>query len=121
MSERRKYRRIKIKIKFIYKVMGVKGEISLASVDLGGGGIRLYLDKEIERGSVVELGLGLPGEKQLLFSLGRVVWQKKVTGDAGAKRARYLTGLEFINLGITNRTRLVSFVHERLKDGKDAT
>jgi hypothetical protein len=63
----------------------------------------------------------LPGEKRLLFSLGKVVWQKKVTGDGGVKRARYLTGLEFINLGITNRTRLVSFVHDSLKEGKDAT
>jgi hypothetical protein len=37
MKENRKYRRAKVGIKFIYKVMGVKGETTVSSVDLGEG------------------------------------------------------------------------------------
>jgi len=32
MNERRKYHRVKVGIKFIYKIMGVKGEVTLERV-----------------------------------------------------------------------------------------
>jgi c-di-GMP-binding flagellar brake protein YcgR len=120
MKEKRKYRRVKFGIEFIYKVMGVKGEATLTSVDLGGRGMRLYLDRKMDAGVLVELGLRLPGDKQIFFSLGKVAWQNKAPETVGEKKGRYLTGLEFMNLDIANRTRLIRFVHEKIKEGKDA-
>jgi len=118
MKERRKYRRVNTGIKLIFKLMGIKGEVTLPTLDLGGGGIRLFLNKKVKIGTMVELGLMLPSEEQIFFSLGEVVWQivdvvKNKRGEDG-----YVTGIKFLKLSISHRMRLIRFVHTKAREEK---
>jgi c-di-GMP-binding flagellar brake protein YcgR len=120
MKERRRYRRVKFGMKFVYKIMGVKGEAALTSADLSGGGLRLYLDKKIKPATMVELGVSLPNEKQIFFALGKVVWQKELPQEELETGRRYATGIEFLKIDTTNRLRLMRFVHAKIKEVRDA-
>ena len=73
ITEKRKYKRVQVKVSLIYKVMGVRGETSLWTVDLGGGGLRLQLRECAKPGTMVEMGLSVPPGDPVFFSLGKVV------------------------------------------------
>lgn len=119
MKERRKYRRIKTEIKLVFKLLGIQGEVTLPTADLGAGGIRLFVHKKVKIGTMVELGLILPHEEQIFFSLGEVVWQVRDAIRARRGEDCYETGIKFLNLGITHRMRLIRFIHEKLREGKN--
>jgi c-di-GMP-binding flagellar brake protein YcgR len=119
MKERRKYRRVKVGVKLVYKLLGIKGEVTLPTADLGGGGIRLFVNKKVKTGTIVELGLILPHEEQIFFSLGEVVWQVRDVTRIQRGEDFYETGVKFLNLGLAHRMRLIRFIHDKIKEGKD--
>jgi len=118
MNERTKYRRVSFPIKLIYKVMGIKGEVPLKSIDIGGGGMKIYLKESIKVGTLIELGMNLPKNGDLFFALGRVAWQAKTAKKDMAGKELYETGIEFIKLDVIHRTKMIGLVHELLKEGK---
>jgi c-di-GMP-binding flagellar brake protein YcgR len=99
--------------------MGIEGEVTLPTADLGGGGIRLFVNKKVKIGTLVELGLILPHEEQIFFSLGEVVWQMKDATKTQRGENLYETGVKFINLDIAHRMRLIRFIYKKLREGKN--
>jgi c-di-GMP-binding flagellar brake protein YcgR len=118
MNERRKYRRANFSIKLIYKVMGIKGEVPLKSIDIGGGGIKIRLKGPIKVGTQIELGMNLPKNGDLFFALGRIAWQAKTAKKDIAGKYLYETGIEFLKLDVIHRTKMIGQVYEQLKEGK---
>ena len=115
-KERRKYKRAQVKINLVYKVMGIKGEASLWSVDLGGGGLRLRLKESAKSGTMVEMGLSIfPGEP-IFFALGRIVWQRRYPDNAREELKYYETGVEFLKMNVEDRAKLIKFVHAKVKE-----
>lgn len=121
MTERRRYRRVKDGVRVIYKVLGVNGESQMHSLDIGAGGLRLPLKDKLDPGTLLELGLFLPQDREPFFCLTRVVWQadesKKDKGDQGY----YETGVEFVRIDIRQRLRLIHYVYPLLRKNKNET
>ncbi|MCK9594533.1 MAG: PilZ domain-containing protein [Candidatus Omnitrophica bacterium] len=116
IKEKRKYKRVMVKINLIYKVMGVRGEASLWTVDLGGGGLRLQLREKAKPGTMVEMGISVPPGDPIFFSLGRIVWQRRCPDNVEEPLRYYETGVEFVKMDVENRAKVIKFVHAKLKE-----
>lgn len=116
-DERRKYRRIRNGVKTVYKVMGVEGEYDLAVLNLSGGGLCLPLSQKINKGTLLELNLNVPHEKEPFFALAKVVWQSQAPVNKGGK-VYYETGIEFLKLGIREKMRIIRYIYNKLKEKK---
>lgn len=115
MMEKRKYERVSDGAKVVYKVMGVKGEYPTPALDMGGGGLRLPLQEKIKPGTLLELTISLPGDKEPFFGLARVVWQSPAASRNKDGKDYYETGIEFIKIGLENRKRIVRYVNAQSK------
>jgi c-di-GMP-binding flagellar brake protein YcgR len=117
-NERRKYKRVKGKVKITYKVMGETGEEDIFAMDISAGGFCLGLDRILKKDTVLELVVNLPDKDKSFFCLGRVVWQNlKSKKDEGGKRF-YETGLQFSDLDLKNRLRLIYYVHGKMNEAE---
>lgn len=118
--ERRRYRRVKNGVKAIYKVMGVEGEDNLSVLNLSGGGLCLPLSKKVEKGTLLELGINIPHEKDPFFVFAKVVWQSQAPAATKDGRVYYETGIEFLRLGLRERMRIIRYIYNKLKEKKAA-
>ena len=116
-EERRKYRRIKDGIKAVYKVMGVEGEYGLSVINLSGGGLCLPLSQKMGKGTLLELNLNMPYEKEPFFALAKVAWQSQVSVNKEGK-AYYETGIEFLRLGLKDKMHIIRYIYNKLKENK---
>lgn len=115
VPERRKYKRVKGKIRITCKVMGETGEEEIQSIDISAGGFCLGLNRALKIDSVLELIVHLPDKGKSFFCMGRVVWQGKARKDERGKRF-YETGLQFSDLDLKNRLRLIYYVHGKMNE-----
>lgn len=116
VKEKRKFRRVKEDVKVTYKVMGKKGEYDLPALEISGGGLRLLLKEKLAPGTLLELGLNLPGDPETLFVLAKVAWQSEApssVGESGKPKA-YDSGIQFVKAGVINRRKIVKYVYEGL-------
>jgi c-di-GMP-binding flagellar brake protein YcgR len=119
LNERRKYKRVVGRLKITYKMVGETQETSVYSIDVSAGGFCIGLNKIVKNDTVLELIIHLPDKEKSFYCLGRVVWQKlkPIKGEDGGYY--YETGLQFADLELKNRLRLIYYVHGRMKKPKD--
>ncbi|MDD5432081.1 MAG: PilZ domain-containing protein [Candidatus Omnitrophica bacterium] len=106
VRERRKYPRasLKYKINIICEGTVVSGRpkdyiFHAYTENLSEGGIRVILEKELSKASIVRLELFITSKKTApIVSDGLVIWTKKVNPD-GTKPDLFNTGIQFIGLG----------------------
>lgn len=118
LSERRKYKRVAGKLKITYKMVGETQETSVYSIDVSAGGFCIGLNRILKNDTVLELTVHVPDKEKSFYCLGRVVWQKlkPLKGEDGV--IYYETGLQFADLDLKNRLRLIYYVHGKMKRGK---
>lgn len=116
-DEKRKYRRIRNGVKAVYKVMGVEGEYDLSVINLSGGGLCLPLNKKMSKGTLLELYLNMPHEKEPFFALAKVAWQSQAPVSKEGK-PYYETGIEFLKLGLRDKMRIIRYIYNKLKEVK---
>lgn len=116
-DERRKYRRIKDSAKAVYKVMGVEGEYNLTVLNLSGGGLCLPLSHKINKGTLLELNLNMPQDKDPFFVLAKVVWQSEAPVNRDGK-PYYDTGIEFLKMGLRDKMRIIRYIYNKVKGKK---
>lgn len=97
--------------------MGVEGEYDLAVINLSGGGLCLPLSQKINKGTLVELNLHVPHEKEPFYALAKVVWQSQASISKEGK-VYYETGIEFLRLGIREKMRIIRYIYNKLKERK---
>lgn len=116
-EERRKYSRVRDGVRAVYKVMGVEGEYDLGVLNLSGGGMCLPLNQKMKKGTLLELNLNMPPEKEPFFALAEVVWQFP---DPISKEGKvyYETGIEFLRLSLKDKMRIIRYIYKRLKEKK---
>lgn len=117
MTEKRKYQRVRGGVKIIHKVMGVKGECLTPVLDISAGGFRLPVKNKLALGSILELNICLPDEKEPFFGLAKVVWQKSEITKS-EKGDYYETGVEFIRVGLENRKLIIRYISSLLAKDK---
>jgi len=118
MAERRRYLRLKDGVKVIYKKLGIEGEYELPSLNIGAGGLCLPLKEKISPGTLLELGLLLPEDKEPFFCLAKVIWQAEESNKGQDGQQYYETGVEFIRMDLAQRMRIIHYVYPHLRDKK---
>ncbi len=121
MIERRRYHRVKDGVRVIYKVLGVNGESRMHALDVGAGGLRLPLKERIKPGTLLELGMLLPQDKEPFFCLTKVVWQADEAQKDKHGQDYYETGVEFVRIDIRQRLRLIHYVYPLLRKQTNET
>ncbi len=114
-KEKRKFPRVSDGVKVIYKFMGVIGEKEEGAVDIGQGGIRLLLKEKTKPGALLELGMSLPHDPSLFFTLAKVVWQAEKLKLAADKQQYYETGVEFLKMDVEHKMLMIQYIYDRLK------
>lgn len=109
--ERRKYLRLEKDIKVVYKVIDKLGEYEISTRDMGGGGLNLLLNERLEQGTLLELSITLPEEKQPFFALVKVAWQKSEPTVTKDSKIYYETGVEFLKLDLKHRLSIIHHVY----------
>lgn len=115
MTERRKFMRFSTWLDVLYNALGgptIKMKSRLK--DLSKEGIRMSSDMSMEKGSVLELEMKIPGDNIPIFALGEVAWTEK-TGNAA-----YDAGIRFTRIERFDRAKLLDYVYnEWIKTRKD--
>ena len=115
--EKRKYQRIKDGARVIHKIMGVKGEQLAHVLDMSAGGFRLPLKEKLAPGTLLELSIYLPHEKEPFFGLAKIAWQNSDLTKTD-KGGYYETGVELIRVGLENRKLIIRYINSLLKEDK---
>ena len=89
-------------------IAGRPAEILFDAVDLSQGGAFLRSDLLLEVGEEIEITFAIPGAVRPIRARARVAW---ATRAASAKGGAGM-GLEFLNLGASDRERIADFVRE---------
>ncbi|MBM3460870.1 MAG: hypothetical protein FJX76_02095 [Armatimonadetes bacterium] len=108
--ENRRYKRYVRSMPVEYQVLGEDGvpqpaRGQVVTLDIGGGGIKVRADKSLSPGDM--LYLRLPLQEQPFYSLGRVAWV-----EPSRVQGRSLAGLQFVDLPVTERDRLLSVLSQ---------
>jgi len=101
--ERRKSPRAPVEVNFqLWKNKKVKKKARGSIKDISLDGMRVETDLSLPMGSDIVFSLDLPAE--LKFNLaGKIVWQKK-------EEKKYMYGIRFSELNITEKPKLYNFV-----------
>jgi len=87
-EERRKYPRKEVVTNVSYRVVMPSGGEGL-TMNISEGGLCLVLEKELPKGTILEIKFELPGNNSVpIETYVKIIWQKKI--DRG-----FLTGVKF--------------------------
>ena len=107
MKERRKFMRfsVPVDVKYGAPVEDIEG-LSM-SRDVSREGISFPVNKQMVRGTMVELEMDVPGEIAPIFAQGEVAWVKE-----SAERGDFDAGLKVARMNPFDRSRLLEYVYK---------
>lgn len=122
LVERRRYIRLKTPVSVTYTVPNTGVVHSSITKDISADGLRLEAQaKDIEKGSILELKLGLYGANNPVHAKGKVIWVKQLSLEDGAPRS---VGIEFTETEEDNKNTFLKFLCDLIynlpKEGKNA-
>ena len=112
-AERRKNIRVNCNLDIRYNLVSAREKAGMDSVsrDISAGGTKLILEQKMSPGSLLEMDVALPQEKNPLKVTGKVAWQREIPGDIKKDGIRrFATGIEFVRISHADRQRLSQFV-----------
>jgi c-di-GMP-binding flagellar brake protein YcgR len=113
-KDRRKYRRIEVTLRIQCKVKGDPEAAEIETVDISAGGMSVLMNKIRKVGTVLEFTMVF--EKGLVFDCqGKVVWQDLRPRRDSLGKFSYLSGIEFLEIDLTERLKLIYYCHSREK------
>jgi len=112
IHERRKFVRLKSEVKVKYRPLK-KGKIQESlTKDIGGGGIRLYLNDKLAVATPLALEIKIPGEERTILAEGRVVWVKSLGGEKVTKG--FEAGIAFTQIDPTDQSEILKYVYNQI-------
>ena len=119
MEEKRRYIRWKVpanayekwdiptKVKYKIEHAGVGKEALCRDISMMG--MKLSLSEGVREGTVLEMKIDIPGEKEPILVRGEVAWQREV----GKEKKRYFeAGIYFIGIKDADKAKIYAFVYE---------
>ena len=113
MEERRRYIRLDTRLKINYRVLpDLPPARDSESLDIGGGGIRLFLAEPLEVGTFLELEILLLDEPQPIRCQGKIVWIEEFSIYQGTQEGKKESevGVEFSDISFGDRDRIIKYV-----------
>lgn len=114
---KRKFPRLNLRCEVILRKRPEEDVIRAQTENVGAGGIALILERQLERFSVISLRLELDPNLPWIESDGKVVWAVP-SREAGARKTRYDTGIEFLNLDPGQQELIRRYVEARVETGE---
>ena len=93
-------------------------EGSVYSVNISAGGFCLGLDRLFKPNTVLEFEINLPDKNGSFDCYGKISWQNPKANKSEDGKVYFDTGIMFEKLNLTNRLRLIAYVHGKLKTQK---
>jgi hypothetical protein len=111
MDDKRKYRRFPILLtaNYLEEDKGDWHECSVTNVSREGMGVGIYSRERIAIGSVLQLEIAVPIQKELISAMGTLMWIKKLNGNP---RFNFVGGLMLIRMAPEDRWTLLDHVYE---------
>lgn len=106
MEDRRKFMRFPVSVQVDYADSreGIKG--SSVSKDVSREGIGFPVNRQMAKGTLIELQISIPGEVNPVSASGEVVWAKEsVRGED------FDTGIKMVKIEPFDRSRLLDYVY----------
>ena len=113
MEERRRYVRLDTSLKITYHVLELPSPPTGAGIaDIGGGGIRLFLDEPQKSGTLLDLEFILPDGKRQIHCQGKIVWTDEFSIYQSAKEEtkQLEAGIEFTKIDSKDRDSIIKYV-----------
>ncbi len=109
-EERREHPRFKKDIEVDYSIEKKPHLKNGRTVDISKGGMRLLLDQKLEKGSIIDIKMAIPGTREIIEIEGEIVW----TNDADIKdpsgRRFFHSGMKFIAVKKPHGSRLLEYL-----------
>ena len=111
MQERRRFVRLNARLNVDCTVLPAGVAQRAVSKDIGGGGFRLWTEKPLEPGTVLQLAIALPGWDAPVNAAAEVVWseQSKTTGRI-ENRKSVEVGIRCVEISPNDHAALTRFV-----------
>ena len=113
MEERRRYVRLDTRLRINYRVLPQSPtRENSETLDIGGGGIRIFLTAPLKVGTLLELEIFLPEEATPVRCQGKVVWVEEFAIYQGTREERkdVEAGVEFSDIAPQDRDRIIKYV-----------
>lgn len=110
-DNRRRYRRVKNKVKIKLSKTSSEAYVNGYTRDLSLGGACIELEDFIPSFSVVNVILG--SEHKNVKVEGRILWIKEIKNDESNEILYYLSGLQFLNLNTEEQKLIVKELMEK--------
>ncbi|MFH1538793.1 MAG: PilZ domain-containing protein [bacterium] len=112
-KEQRKYQRVYLEIGAKVSPAGDGEPIDAVILNIGGGGIKLLLDRELPVVSKVQLEFALPDEENVIKCMGQIIWRIPNKKWYMREPGGYHVGIKFLDLKQEEKAKLVRFVFSR--------
>ena len=113
MEERRRYVRLDTRLKIHYRILQVSPTpTSTETLDISGGGIRIFLNEPLKVGTLLELEIFLPNDAKPIRCQGKLVWVEEFSIYQGAKEERKELegGVEFTHITPEGQDSIIQYV-----------
>ncbi len=118
-KERRKSVRINAEIDVSYELLSGSAaqKHNLMSRNISMGGINLALNEKLPPGTTLHLKLNVPQNPRPLFTEGKIVWVREVSGRFTRQKEErfFATGIQFIRIKPEDEAVLHSFIQQRAR------
>ena len=115
--ERRAFPRVSFNVEVSYKIISSPEKISdltMRSKDISGGGIRIVALERLDPDTMLDLKFLLPGSKEPISAIGRVVWTEEFTVGTLDSSKACEAGVQFVSISKEDRQKINQFVLSRL-------
>lgn len=115
MEERRRFVRLNTSVKVEYSVIGKdEEEMNSSTKNISLGGICLFLDNLVERGTVLGLKIFILQEIAPIQARGRIVWIEEFAVGQEDRAKHIEAGIEFVEITDADRERLSKYIFRSL-------
>lgn len=104
MTEKRRFRRFRVYMNIFYNELNnISPKTSYYLKNLSRDGLGLYGERLLEKGSIVELQINIPGDDEPVDAVGEVIWSRKKNEYCNE------AGMQFRTIKNEDRFRLLDY------------
>ena len=113
LEERRRYVRLDTRLRINYRVLPQSPRMENSeTLDVSGGGIRIFLTEPLKAGTLLELEIFFPEQATPVRCQGRIVWVEEFAIYQGTREERkdMEAGVEFSDITPQDRDHIIKHV-----------
>ena len=116
MEERRQFVRLDTRLDLTYTEVTGAAKHQTVSKNIGGGGVCLFLEKELPVGTRLQVSIKIPGQEQPVNFLTEVIWCESYEVVGKTQRHRAIeAGVRIVEIAPTDHQVLLNHVILSLK------